>query len=349
MGLRSAVPSSVCNVDNSDVATCEDYSDTRATKENIGWIYYNFVCFRCSNRRRFGYHYEFLQMIIETDIGNDPDDFFTLCYLIAAGVNIDAIVITPGGFAQVAITKLLLEECGLNIPVGVSDVDKVNGNVNDMHSKIVHENRSCTWLASVKHDGYGHDIIASVANNESEFLIIGPATNIGRHLSSRLFFKASKATMQGGFLPYHLHNHDVVRLDSFEGKKFVPTFNLNGNRQAGLQFLDADISRRNMVGKNVCHTILFDKDMHQKMSYNNHPASILFKMGMDIYLKKHNDKKFHDPVAAVCHLHPEIGTWVRGKTIKETSGWTTELREDGDFILADIDRERFWEHITQWT
>jgi inosine-uridine nucleoside N-ribohydrolase len=37
-----------------------------------------------------------VDLIVETDCGHDPDDFFTLCYLMAAGVNLRCITVTPG-------------------------------------------------------------------------------------------------------------------------------------------------------------------------------------------------------------------------------------------------------------
>jgi hypothetical protein len=58
---------------------------------------------------------------------------------------------------------------------------------------------------------------------------------------------------------------------------------------------------------------------------------------------------FHDPVAAVCHLHPHVGTWVRGKPTKMGDGWGTTLDENGDFILADLDYDKFWEHISDFS
>ncbi len=35
-------------------------------------------------------------LVVETDLGRDPDDFSALCYLISAGYNIVGITITPG-------------------------------------------------------------------------------------------------------------------------------------------------------------------------------------------------------------------------------------------------------------
>ena len=64
-----------------------------------------------------------------------------------------------------------------------------------------------------------------------------------------------------------------------------------------------------------------------------------------IDFKKHKSKKFHDPTAAVCHLYPEIAQWFRGNTVKVKEGWTTNKNLDGDYILADIDRDQLWSKL----
>jgi hypothetical protein len=69
---------------------------------------------------------------------------------------------------------------------------------------------------------------------------------------------------------------------------------------------------------------------------------------MDLYLENHPAKKWHDPTAAVCHLHPEIGTWVRGRVTKLGGGWGTVADEAGDLILADIDRDALWQKFRSW-
>ena len=46
-----------------------------------------------------------MDLVIETDIGHDPDDLFALLFLINAGVNIRAIAITQGYPAQVALVR----------------------------------------------------------------------------------------------------------------------------------------------------------------------------------------------------------------------------------------------------
>ena len=46
-----------------------------------------------------------LDLIVETDLGHDPDDFFTLCYLAAAGVRLRALCVVPGDRQLVAVAR----------------------------------------------------------------------------------------------------------------------------------------------------------------------------------------------------------------------------------------------------
>jgi pyrimidine-specific ribonucleoside hydrolase len=75
-------------------------------------------------------------------------------------------------------------------------------------------------------------------------------------------------------------------------------------------------------------------------------AMELFREGMGMYLSKHSEKKFHDPTAAVCHKHPEIGTWIDGTLYREHGKWGT-LLGGKDKMLVDIDREKLWQYIAQ--
>ena len=82
---------------------------------------------------------------------------------------------------------------------------------------------------------------------------------------------------------------------------------------------------------------------------SDNPAAELFRLAMDLYLADHPTKKWHDPTAAVCHLHPEIGVWVRGRVTKLGGGWGTVPDPTGDHILADIDRGALWDCFRTWT
>lgn len=288
-----------------------------------------------------------MNLIVETDIGHDPDDFFALCYLASVGVNIRAILICPGDPDQIAIARFFCDQIGLDIPIGASKLDRRKLSSGSIHHDLLNKyGRSLTDYP----DGFGIDVLENVFVEypDCELFVIGPVTSLGSWFQNHPDFEVSRATMQGGFCGYHLHDYPVERLPQFEGKTWMPTFNLNGDRPAALSFMNAKIKERRFVGKNVCHTVLYDRSRFERMTKPQCRAAELFMEGMDLYLARHENKKFHDPTAAVCHLHPEIGYWVSGRVQKMESGWGTTLKEDGDQIMAHIDYEKLWQYIYNW-
>jgi inosine-uridine nucleoside N-ribohydrolase len=287
-------------------------------------------------------------LIVETDLGHDPDDFFTLCYLAAAGVRIRAICLVPGDRDQLAVARLLVKQLGLDIPVGAARLDSRKYSSGGVHHALLDR---FGFPREAGHDGPGHDVItATMAKHPgSEFLVIGPCTSTARYLSQADAAVPRRLTMQGGFLGYHLHA-PRVRLPEFEGRSWTPTFNLNGDRKGAEVLLKAAIPERRFVGKNVCHTLLYDRAFHATMPATDpdNPATVLFLAGMEAYLGTHEAKKWHDPTAAALHLHPDIGTWVRGRVMKIEGGWGTVADEGGDWILADVDRDALWACFRGW-
>lgn len=286
-------------------------------------------------------------LIVETDIGHDPDDFFAVCYLVAAGVRVRAILVVPGDPDQIAIARLLCKELKLDIPIGASKLGRTKRSSGSIHHELL---KRYGHTLDAQPDAQGNKVIEDVLAlyPGSEFFVIGPVTSLGTYLREHPNTTIYRATMQGGFLPYNLHEFSCNRLPDFENKNWVPTFNLNGDRKGAESFISADIKERRFVGKNVCHTVLYDNTVraHLQKPYNR--AGEFFKEAMDIYLGQHDSKKFHDPTAAVCHLHPEIGNWVRGRPVKMESGWSTQLDPNGDYVLASIDYDRLWHHISNW-
>lgn len=302
-----------------------------------------------------------MKLIVETDLGHDPDDFFAICYLAAAGVDIRAITLVPGLPHQVQLAKLIIKELGLNIPVGVSNLNKSGydsctkefasnpdtsekGAAGGIHKDILKK----YGTQSSRHDGLGHDVISDIIKEspDCELFIIGPATNVRKYLE-HTDHKFPRITMQGGFLPYSW-NPDLDKLpilDKFSGVEYVGTFNLNGDRKAVDYIINSSIDCR-FVGKHVCHTVEYNAGIHRCLQVKNR-ASELFREAGDLYFQKHTEKKFHDPIAAVCHLHPEIADWCFGRPIKQESGWTTRP-SDKSYTITSIDYEKLWDHITNF-
>ena len=282
-----------------------------------------------------------MNLIVETDLGHDPVDFFAICWLISVGVNIRAILVTPGDPDQLAIANFIVKECGLNIPVGTDRLDRAKPSSGGVHHKLLDK---YGYTRQGVHDGLGQNVMKDVIVQypDCELFIIGPVTSVGQYLRENPA-ASFRSTMQGGFLGYHQHNVPCEQLDKFKNLDCVPTFNLNGDRKGAMLYAEANIDRR-WVGKHVCHTIVYNSEIHARLAVPKDRASELFKEGMSIYLANHDENKFHDPTAAVCCVYPEIATWVRGRTVKKGEGWGTEL-DGNDRIIADVDRMQLWDHI----
>ena len=295
-----------------------------------------------------------MDLIVETDLGRDPDDFFALCYLISAGVDIRAITISPGDLDQVAVAKFLLKEVGLDIPVGVGRLKRDKSSVGGVHKTLL---TRYGFPSIYPHDGYGPEVIREVHAKypDAEFFSIGPVLSVGRYILSHKptsFLPITRATMQGGFIGYDIHGQDVPRLDKFEGLKVCPTFNLGGGKNEAFSYTSCKfIGQRNWIGKNICHTIVYDKIIHKIIQAvpPKDRAGELLREGMDAYLEKHSGKKFHDPSAAVCMLHPEIATWVKASPYYEKGKWGCFMDEHGDNVCINIDTDKLWEHIASGT
>lgn len=291
-----------------------------------------------------------MNLIIETDIGHDPDDFFALCYFFSAGVDVRAILLSPGDESQVAIVSFLLKELGMEyIPIGVPKLNRKKEKVTSIHKYLIQKYRYPLYSDKCS---LGEEVIHNTLKRypDSELFICGAVKNIGRYLAEYEETCINKAVMQGGFISYGTHGIPVPKLKKFIGKEAVPTFNLNGDLKGANAYLSANIKKRWFVGKNVCHAIIYNPETHKKVMEipPKNRAAELFREGMTEYLKKHpKGKKFHDPTAAVCHLHPEIGTWVKAKLYKEKGAWGSHLDNTGDNIIINIDNNKLWNYIAR--
>jgi len=289
-------------------------------------------------------------IIIETDIGRDPDDFFALCYLFSAGADIKAIVISPGDEDQVAVAKFLLAEVGRSdIPVGIAKPDRGDrSSSGGMHYRILDR---YGYPRRSQPDGYGPDILESAfkADPHADLFVIGPLMNVRRYIERG--GTVENSTMQGGFIGYDVHDIPCERLEKFEGKTEVVTFNLCEDKKGAALYLSPAVKRRAFIGKNLCHTIVYDQEIHNIVTAvpARNRADELLREVMVIYFEERDVKMFHDPAAAVAHLHPEVFTWVNGDVYYEKGSYGTKLNPAGDRIAVDVNREQLWQHIAHGT
>lgn len=293
-----------------------------------------------------------MNLIIETDLGHDPDDFFAICYLIAAGVNIRHISVHPGDPDQLAVANLIRKFTGHNFTIGNSKVDREKPSSGGIHHELLkHFGHSLSYTP----DGLGEYLVEMACEeyDDVEALVIGPATSIGGFIAAHKTLSEEPvpikwATIQGGFLGYHHHDFPCLRLPQFEGRSWMPTFNLNGDRNAALSLGTSGVPLQ-YVCKNVCHTVEFTRERFSEFGKPKCAASELFIKAGELYFRKHDGKKFHDPTAAVCHLYPEIAEWVIGRMFKMEGGWGYVPDVEGHLVIADIEYDILWEHLRTFT
>jgi hypothetical protein len=114
-----------------------------------------------------------IDLIVETDLGHDPDDFFTLCYLAGVGVRLRAICVVPGDRDQLAVANMLVRFLELDIPVGASKPDSRKNSSGGMHHALLDR---FGFPREAGHDGPGDEVIATTLARHPgcEFLVIGP-------------------------------------------------------------------------------------------------------------------------------------------------------------------------------
>lgn len=263
-------------------------------------------------------------MIIETDIGRDPDDFFAIAWLLENNFKIDAITITPGDPDQIAVARLLCKLYGVDIPIGVPNLTRDKRSSGGVHYELLDKYKMPKTATA---DGIGREILSSF--QAGDIIVLGPCTNIAKWLDEKNPY-ITRATMQGGFLPTN-------DLPKFAGMTSCGTFNLNGDRKASEIFLSYPVAgRRQMCGKNVCHSVIL-----------NESKAHLFTGFLGELAKRYTEsgktKAMHDLVAVVCHNMCNVGQWVRGKTYYAGNAtWSTRLYENGDYILKNLWHDDFW-------
>jgi inosine-uridine nucleoside N-ribohydrolase len=300
-------------------------------------------------------------LIIETDLGRDPDDLFAILYLAATQkYDIKAVCITPGDWDQVCLAAFIRAQCGLDFEIGIptKSFQRDKTSSGGVHYALMNKYR---WpiLPIPAEAKLGADLIKKHIGVDTQFFSIGPMTNIKEYLWGRdhQIPMQNRLTVQGGFCPYSIHEPEVT-LDKFKDKTSVPTFNFNGDRP-GAQLVVDTFEYANFIGKNVCHTVEFDSSrapkkgdrtetLEVKSGPQPHRARWLFEDAAELYFKKHKSKKFHDPTAAVAMVHSKVATWKALSPVKQDAGWTSERKYNKQSVAVDIDYDQLWKHIGEF-
>lgn len=303
-----------------------------------------------------------MNIILETDLCGDPDDFFAFCYLANAGVKVKGIVVTPGHEPQVKMMRMICHQLGWNVPIGGSflefkekywDYTGFWKNIGDKYNANRYNG---------EYDCEGYKVIEKCYQEDPDitFLVIGPPKNTGEFLKRNPNVKIKRLMMQGGFIGYDSHSDpNVVRLPKFDGKFTAKSFNASNDPESMQEILNANIDDLTFVSKNVCHTVVMDHSKYLEVinhwEGNDINASVnLYIGGLLAYDLQNIEKRFHDPTACACLLHPEIATWAKGRLIWEVKNgnyyWGFIVGEDSnEKIITSIDYDALWNYLITLT
>jgi inosine-uridine nucleoside N-ribohydrolase len=320
--------------------------------------------------RRFYHCYaglSVLDVVWDMETG-DPDDFVTLLLLLGhPRVNLLGVTITPGTPDQVGVVRQALAWFGRDIPVGAFDLDhrtrseKAPGIgrhgprgqcVSSWHYKAYGE------MAASRDAVPGPELLRRLCGPATTLVTGGPLKNLGAALNMP-GFTLGRLVVQGGFAGEGVVPPEC-QLAKFRGKVTCPTYNLNGDPRSALAVLASDaIGDKRFVSKNVCHGVVYDRALHERIGAVRHESRslTLIWQGMDEYLGVEKrrprpgdiaesadpgGKKLHDPLAACCAIDESIGEWAEVELYRERGEWGARLSPgSGVRIITAYDHERF--------
>lgn len=262
----------------------------------------------------------------------DPDDVITLCWLANHPVIIlRSVSVTPGTLEQIGLVKHILKLSGKeNIPVGSFNPNHDKKCVSPFYYKWFN-----SWSDEQPEDE-GYKVIENTIKNFPDITIVtgAPLKNFSK-LDPEI--KIRRWVAQGGFAGDNIVPEEY-RLEKFKGKVTCPTFNFNGDIPSALKMLNEQcIAERILVSKNVCHSVVYDKDIHQEMSHHkdkNLGLKIIYE-GMTKYLEKHpKGKALHDPLAACVALNPGICEFRKVKMYYSKGEWGAKEDMESDTSIT---------------
>lgn len=301
---------------------------------------------------------------------SDPDDVAALCFLCHhSEIDLKAVTVTPGTMDQIGLVKSFLERCHKNIPVGSRKPDHPKDCVSGFFRKHFE-------FKPAKPDGIGWEIMADFFRSEKHGILFtgAPLGNPRALLENTTDVEIPRWVCQGGFAGDAVVPEEF-RLAKFSGKNTCPTFNFNGDRQgAELMLSSPRVKIRELISKNVCHGIVYDKAMHEEMSgvtfwrYPDVESGIkawlsdqtheeggairvgkaAFSVFLDLmgkYLEGHPDgKMFHDPLAATAIVSGTVCGFEEVEVYRDAGGWGSRKKPGSNTrISICANKDKFME------
>lgn len=285
-----------------------------------------------------------LPVVLDMETG-DPDDFITLLLLLGHPlVDLKAVTIVPGTPDQIGFIRYVLSRFNRgDLPLGIFDIN-AKPSLSQFHLKVYRQENGPPISTNALDAA---DVLVAHCDEQTTLICGGPLKNVAKAIQTGRF-TLGRLVAQGGFAGDNIVPEDK-RLDKFRGRVTCPTFNLSADWRAAHVVLDYDgIGEKYFVSKNVCHGVIYDREMHQRLERIKDRSQSLQEIfhAMSVYLSRPGKagKAFHDPLAACCAIDLSIGQWreVRLYRDEKTNEWGSKISDQPNVhIIVDYDREKF--------
>lgn len=271
---------------------------------------------------------------------SDPDDVMTLAILAThPGVELVGVTLTPGGPDQVGLVQHVLHDLlHKSTPVG-GDPERIQPSVSAFHDQWIGRYLGKVTLRSP-------ELLERSAAQGATLLTGAPLKNLAG------LPKFVRWVAQGGFAGDSVVPPEY-RLAKFAGRETCPTFNFGGApKVAEAMLANPHVKQTLLVGKNVCHGVVWDHAFHDRVAaLNRRTAGLdLVLLGMELYLKKNPlGKKIHDPLAMTIAIDPTICEFRHVEMYRRKGEWGARLNRDSDVQIAVglQDAQRFFDVLTE--
>lgn len=263
---------------------------------------------------------------------SDPDDFMTLLWLADhPGVELRAVLVTPGSEDQCRLVRWGLDLCGrASTPIGAlhgpswwASADGAKPRVSGFHQKVYGHGVLEHPVGEVS---AGPALLAELLRGGSNLtVVVGSAPkNLGATFNDFPEVALSRWVQQGGFAGDALV---AAPLPKFAGRTTCPSFNPGGAPRQTLALLASPrITSRLFVSKNVCHGVLWTPALQARLKQRL-PGSSRRGLGtmihaLDRYLEDRGTAKaMHDLVAAACALDEGVCDFAEVEIYRERGEW----------------------------
>jgi pyrimidine-specific ribonucleoside hydrolase len=274
----------------------------------------------------------------------DPDDFITLLFLLGHPlVHLKAVTIVPGTPDQIGFIRYVLNRFNRNdLPLGVFNINAKPA-LSKFHLKIYED----TLIRESREALDGSDVLIANCDEQTILICGGPLSNIAKAIETGQF-KVGRLVVQGGFAGDNIIPEEK-RLNKFNGRLTCHTFNLGADIKAAKIVLNySEIKEKYFVSKNVCHGVIYTKDIHKQLEKVKDQSQSLQEIYhvMSIYLNQKGKigKAFHDPLAACCAIDLSIGQWKHVELYMDenTKEWGSRINKHSNVkIIVNYHQDKF--------